>query len=81
MPSQIQRGTSLIVLPLPSERAGERLLRGCVQAFAGALVGIERCRFRWEMVSLSLSKGGEKSAETIVNIYQTTGVLLIKLFF
>ena len=81
MPSQIQRGTSLIVLPLPSERTGERLLRGCVQAFTGALVGIERCRFRWEMVSLSLSKGGEKSAETIVNIYQTTGVSLIKPFF
>lgn len=32
MPPQIQRGISLIVLPLPSERAGERLLRGCVQA-------------------------------------------------
>ena len=26
MPAQIQRGISLIVLPLPSERAGERLL-------------------------------------------------------
>jgi len=25
MPAQIQRGISLIVLPLPSERAGERL--------------------------------------------------------
>ena len=75
--------------PLPSERGRGRgcngfvfqAVTGAFQAFAGALVGIERCRFRWEMVSLSLSKGGEKSAETIVNIYQTTGVLLIKLFF
>ena len=80
MPSQIQRGTSLIVLPLPSERAGERLLRGCVRAFTGALVGIERCRGSMEMASLSPAEGGEVPAETIVNIYQTTGVLLIKLF-
>ena len=83
------KGNPAYYAPLPSERgrgrgcAGVvfRLLRGCVQAFAGALVGIERCRFRWEMVSLSLSKGGEMPAESIVNIYQTTGVLLIKLFF
>ncbi len=75
--------------PLPSERGRGRgcngfvfqAVTGAFQAVAGALVGIERCRFRWEMVSLSLSKGGEKSAEIIVNIYQTTGVLLIKLFF
>ena len=83
------KGNPAYYAPLPSERgrgrgcAGVvfRLLRGCVQAFAGALVGIERCRFRWEMVSLSLSKGGEMPAESIVNIYQTTGVLLIKPFF
>lgn len=75
--------------PLPSERGRGRgcngvvfrLLRGCVQAVTGALVGIERCRGSMEMVSLSLSKGGEMPAESIVNIYQTTGVLLIKLFF
>ena len=33
MPSQIQWGISLIVLPLLSERAGERLLRVCFRLF------------------------------------------------
>lgn len=83
------KGNPAYYAPLPSERgrgrgcAGVvfRLLRVCVQAFTGALIGIERCRFRWEMVSLSPSIGERMPAESIVNIYQTTGVLLIKLFF
>ena len=33
MHSQVQRGISLIILPLPSERAGERLLRVCFRLF------------------------------------------------
>lgn len=83
------KGNPAYYAPLPSERgrgrgcAGVvfRLLRVCVQAFTGALIGIERCRFRWEMVSLSPSIGERMPAESIVNIYQTTGVSLIKLLF
>ena len=83
------KGNPAYYAPLPSERgrgrgcAGVvfRLLRGCVQAVAGALVGIERCRGSMEMASLSPSIGERMPAESIVNIYQTTGVLLIKLFF
>ena len=33
MSSQIHRGISLIVLPLPSERVGERLLRVCFRLY------------------------------------------------
>ena len=83
------KGNPAYYAPLPSERGRGRgcngfvfqVVTGAFQAFAGALVGIERCRGSMEMASLSPAEGGEMPAESIVNIYQTTGVLLIKPFF
>ena len=72
----------LLITPLSLRRGdGGEAVTGAFQAFAGALVGIERCRGSMEMASLSPAEGGEMPAESIVNIYQTTGVSLIKLFF
>ena len=41
MHSQVQRGISLIVLPLLSERAGERLLRVCLRLLRGYVQAFE----------------------------------------
>ena len=83
------KGNPAYYAPLPSERGRGRgcngfvfqVVTGAFQAVAGALVGIERCRGSMEMASLSPSIGEKMPTEIIVNIYQTTGVLLIKLFF
>ena len=49
MPPQIQRGIPLIVLPLPSERAGERLCRASVQAFE---IPLQTVRYYCSQISL-----------------------------
>ena len=61
--SQTQRGISLIVLPLPSERAGERLLRGCFRLFEIPLQFIlHHCS---QINSLSSKTGSVTSAVSI----------------
>ena len=52
MSSQIHRGISLIVLPLPSERVGERLYRVCFRIFE-ILLQTVRC-YCSQINSLSL---------------------------
>ena len=52
MSSQIHRGISLIVLPLPSERVGERLYRVCFRIFE-ILLQTVRC-YCSQISSLSL---------------------------
>ena len=62
-PPQIQRGISLIIPPLPSERDGERLLRRYVQAFEIPLQ-IVRC-YCSQINSLSSKTGSVTSALSI----------------
>ena len=74
MPPQIQWGISLIVLPLPSERAGERLLSGVFQAsfylkqktpkglgaaLRGCFITRKDCLFRQKRESVTVLRGGE----------------------
>ena len=63
MPSQIQRGISLIDLPLPSERVGERLLRLCFRLFEIPLQIIRH--YCSQINSLSLKTGFVTSAVSI----------------
>ena len=66
-PPQIQRGISLIVLPLPSERAGERLLfiyngktpKGLGAALRGCFITRKDCLFRQKRESVTVLRGGE----------------------